>query len=46
MKPSSEDKVVVDELQIEDILEDIKVITTPEDTGGQVKSLQLKAKVD
>ena len=40
MEPSSEDKVVVDELQIEDILEDNKVITVPEDTVGQLKSLQ------
>ena len=34
VEPSSEAKVVVDELQIEDILEDNKVITVPEDTGG------------
>ena len=34
VKPSSEGKVVVDELQIEDILEDNKVITVPEGTGG------------
>ena len=34
VEPSSEGKVVVDELQIEDILEDNKVITVPEDTGG------------
>ena len=34
VEPSSEDKVVVDELQIEDIPEDSKVITVPEDTGG------------
>ena len=34
VKPSSEDKVVVDELQIEDIPEDNKVIIVPEDTGG------------
>jgi hypothetical protein len=29
-------------LQVEDILEDNKVITILEDIGGQVKSLQLK----
>jgi hypothetical protein len=40
--PLSEDKIVVHELQIEDILEDNKVTTVSEDTGGQVKSLQLK----
>ena len=33
VEPSSEDKVV-DELQIEDIPKDSKVITVPEDTGG------------
>ena len=44
VEPSSEDKVVVYELQIEDIREDSKVFTIPEDTGGQVKSLQLKQK--
>ena len=33
--PSSEDKVVVHELQEEDILEDSKVITILEDTGGR-----------
>ena len=44
MEPSSEGKVVVDELQIEDILEDNKVITVPEDTGGQLKSLKPKQK--
>lgn len=36
---SSEDKVIVYELQIRDILEDSEVITILEDTGGQVKSL-------
>jgi len=40
VEPSSEGNVVVDELQIEDIPEDNKVITVPEDTGGQLKSLQ------
>ena len=34
VEPSSEGKVVVDELQIEDIPEDSKVIIVPEDTGG------------
>ena len=42
--PSSEAKVVVDELQIEDILEDNKVIIVLEDTRGQLKSLQPKQK--
>ena len=40
--PSSGDKVVVQELQVEDIPNDNKVITILEETGGQVKSLQLK----
>jgi len=44
VEPSSEGKVVFDKLQIEDILEDSKVITVPEDTGGQLKSLQPKQK--
>ena len=44
VEPSSEGKVVVDELQIEDILGDNKVITVLEDTGGQLKSLQPKQK--
>jgi hypothetical protein len=39
VEPSSEDKVVVHELQIEDTQEDNNVITISEDTGGQVKSL-------
>ena len=34
VEPSSEGKVVVDELQIEDIPEDNKVIIVPKDTGG------------
>jgi hypothetical protein len=42
MEPSSEDKVVIHELQIEDTQEDNNVITISEGTGGQVKSLQLK----
>ena len=45
MEPSSEGKVVVDELQIEDIPEYSKVITVPEDTEGQLKSLQPKQKL-
>jgi len=45
VEPSSEGKVVVDELLIEDISEDSKVIIVPEDTGGQLKSLQPKQKV-
>jgi hypothetical protein len=39
VEPSSGDKIVVHELQIEDILNDNKVVTVPEDTRGQVKSL-------
>jgi hypothetical protein len=35
VEPSSGDKVVVHELQIEDILEDNKIITILEDTGGR-----------
>jgi len=42
VEPSSEDNIIVHELKIEDILEDNKVITILEDTGGQVESLQLK----
>ena len=34
VEPSSEGKVVVDELQIEDIPENSKVITVLGDTGG------------
>ena len=34
VESSSEDKIVVHELKIEDILEDSKVITIPEDTEG------------
>jgi hypothetical protein len=44
VEPSSGDKIVVHELQIEDTLEDRNVITIPEDTGRQVKSLQLEQK--
>jgi len=35
LKPSHEDKVVVHELQIGDIIEDSEVITIPKDTGGR-----------
>ena len=35
METSSGDKVVVHELQIEDITNDNKVITVPEDTRGR-----------
>jgi hypothetical protein len=45
VKPSSEDKVVLHEMQIEDILEDNKVIIVSKDTRRQVKSLQLKQKL-
>jgi hypothetical protein len=39
VEPSDGDKVVIHELQIEDIPEDNKIITILEDTGGLVKSL-------
>jgi hypothetical protein len=42
VEPSSEEKVIVHELQIRDILEDNELITIPKDTRGQAKSLQLK----
>jgi hypothetical protein len=42
VEPSSEDKVVVHELQNEDTQEDNSVIIISEDTGRQEKSLQLK----
>jgi hypothetical protein len=35
VEPSSGDKVVIHELQIEDTQEDINVITILEDTGGR-----------
>jgi hypothetical protein len=44
VEPSSEDKVVVHELQVEDTQEDSNVIIVSEGTRGQVKSLQLKQK--
>jgi hypothetical protein len=44
VEPSSEDKVVVHELQIEDTQENINVIIISDDTGGQVKSLRLEQK--
>jgi hypothetical protein len=46
VEPLSEDKVVVHELPIEDTQEDIKVITIPKDTRGQLKSLQPKQKAN
>jgi hypothetical protein len=39
VEPSSEEKVIVHELQIRDILEDNELITIPKDTRGQTKSL-------
>jgi hypothetical protein len=39
VEPSSDDKVVVHQLQVEDILVDDNVTIISEDTGGQVKSL-------
>jgi hypothetical protein len=39
VEPSSEDKVVVHQLQVKDISMDDNVATISEDTGGQVKSL-------
>jgi hypothetical protein len=42
VEPSIGDNIVVHELQIEDILNDNKVVTVPEDTRRQVKSLQPK----
>jgi hypothetical protein len=44
VKPLSGYTVVVQELQIETIQEDSNVITILEETGGQVKSLQLEQK--
>jgi hypothetical protein len=44
VEPSSEDKVVVHELQIEDTQKNSNVITISDNTGGQVKSLQLEQK--
>jgi hypothetical protein len=44
VEPSSDDKVVVHQLQVEDILVDDNVTTILEDTGGQVKSLRLEQK--
>jgi hypothetical protein len=41
---SSEDNVVVYELQIKDTQENNNVITILDDTGGQIKSLQLEQK--
>jgi hypothetical protein len=44
VEPSSEDKVFVHKLQIEDTQENSNVIIISDDTGGQVKSLQLEQK--
>jgi hypothetical protein len=45
LKPSSEDKVIIHELQIRDVLEDTEVITNPEDSRPSKISLA-KAKAD
>jgi hypothetical protein len=42
VEPSSDDKVVVHQLQVEDTLLDDNVTIILEDTGGQVKSLRLE----
>jgi hypothetical protein len=42
VEPSSDGKVVVHQLQVEDISVDDNVTTISEDTGGQVKSLRLE----
>jgi hypothetical protein len=39
VEPSCEDKVVVQEVQIKDILDDSEVITIPEDTGVDMQNL-------
>jgi hypothetical protein len=44
VEPSSDDKVVVHQLQVENILVDDNITTISEDTGGQVKSLRLEQK--
>jgi hypothetical protein len=44
VEPSSDDKVVVHQLQVEDISVDDNGTTISEDTGGQVKSLRLEQK--
>jgi hypothetical protein len=46
VEPSSEDKVVVHELQIEDTQEDNNVIIVSEDTGGAGEISPTKAKAD
>ena len=46
MEPFSKDKVIVLELQIGDIIEDNKVVTTPENIGGASKISPIKAKAD
>jgi hypothetical protein len=45
VEPSSEDKFIVHELQIRDILENNELITIPKDTGASKISLA-KAKAD
>jgi hypothetical protein len=42
VEPSSNDKVVVHQLHVEDISVDDNVTTILEDTEGQVKSLRLE----
>jgi hypothetical protein len=44
VEPSSDDQVVVHQLQVEDISVDDNVTTISEDTWGQVKSLRLEQK--
>jgi hypothetical protein len=44
LDPSRDDKVVVHDLKIGDVLKGSKVATTQEGIGGQVCSLQLKQK--
>jgi hypothetical protein len=44
VEPSSDDKVVVHQLQVEDTSVDDNVTIISEDTGGQVKSLRLEQK--
>jgi hypothetical protein len=46
VEPSSEDKVVVHELQIEDTQENNNIIIISVDTGGQVKISPIRTKAD
>ena len=46
METSSEDKVVVHELKIEDIPKDNKLIIVSEDTGGAGEISPTKSKAD